>query len=223
MNDRPAATDVDAPDARVRVELVWGVPGRFGQPWTPVSSSEAVPSAEAKLPSELAPVLPLPAEVENLYAAASAEPPLSEDPLFAAWFASIYGAAVSAGQVLTAFSRHEGRLTSFAYGHFWSWAEQTNPWATELRHRLGESAPTIEWTYTLSLLARDPQLRQRGIGRRTLETWLGGIVGYGCWLQTDDIDSPARRLYDSLGFTAIGHGPVAPNGEPGLVMYRPPR
>ncbi len=217
MNDRPAGTDLDVPDAQARVELVWGIPGGFGQPWTPVPAAEAVPAVES-VPA----VLPMPSEVEALYAAASAEPPLSEDPLFAAWFASIYGAAVNAGQVLIAFSRHEGRLASFAYGHFWSWAEQTNPWATELRHRLGSAAPTIEWTYTLSLLARDPALRERGIGRRTLETWLSGIAGCGCWLQTDDIASPAKNLYDSLGFIAIGHGPEAPNGQPGLVMYRPP-
>ncbi|RBP67970.1 hypothetical protein DFO66_101194 [Brevibacterium sanguinis] len=210
MSDRSAGAELGVPAAPLRVELVWGIPGAFGQQWIP-ATADAAPHLQ-----------PTPQEVEAVYAAASAEPPLSEDQRFATWFASIYDAAVKAGRVLTAFSRHDDRLASFAYGHFWTWAEQTNPWAAELRLRLGEAAQTIEWTYTLSLLARDPSLRESGVGRRTLEAWLSGIAGFGCWLQTDDIDSPARRLYDSVGFVAIGHGPEAPNGEPGLVMYRPP-
>lgn len=55
-------------------------------------------------------------------------------------------------------------------------------------------------------------------------TWLaevGRLGRSGVWLQTTDIDSPARRLYEATAFTPIGHGPAAPNGEPGLVLFRP--
>lgn len=95
-------------------------------------------------------------------------------------------------------------------------------WARELGSHLGDAAHRLEWTFALNLLARDPKLRDTKIGRTTLVAWLDGIAGYGCWLQTNDFDSPARRLYESLGFTALGHGPNAPNGRPGLVMFRPP-
>ncbi|MDN6133173.1 MAG: GNAT family N-acetyltransferase [Brevibacterium sp.] len=109
-----------------------------------------------------------------------------------------------------------------AYGHFWSWAEEDYDWAHELHSTLGGAARTLEGSFALNLLARDPHLRNSGLGRTTLQTWLAGIAGYSCWLQTSDVDSPARRLYERLGFFALGHGPQAPNGQPGLVMFRPP-
>lgn len=76
-------------------------------------------------------------------------------------------------------------------------------------------------THSLNLLARHPGPRYRGLGRTVLTRWIEAI-GYGaCWLQTSDLDSPATRLYTSLGFQTVGHGPEAPNGEPGLVLLRP--
>ncbi|GAA0035730.1 MULTISPECIES: N-acetyltransferase [Brevibacterium] len=214
MNDHSGAGTNRAVDMIQPVELVWGLPGGLGDRWEPVESAAGVYG-----------VLPPPSEVGDLYGAAAAEPPLNEDRKYALLFADVYEASVRKGQVLAALARStaDGRLRALAYGHFWAWAEQDYDWAYELKDRLGDTAPVIEWTFALNLLARDPNLRTAGLGRRTLETWLSGISGYGCWLQTDDIDSPARRLYESLGFTAIGHGPQAPNGEPGLVMYRPPQ
>lgn len=202
---------LSSPISEPAVELVWGVPGGVGRSWEPVGSASGLPG-----------VLPPPAEVEALYAAAAAEPPLNEDPKHASLFADVYDASVRKGQVLIAQSKSDGRLRSIAYGHFWSWAEQDYSWAHELHATLGDAAPTLEWSFALNLLARDPTMRATGIGRMTLEAWLGAIVGYGSWLQTNDIDSPARRLYTSLGYYELGHGPEAPNGEPGLVMYRPP-
>ena len=213
MNDLPGTGAPTAADATLPVELVWGLPGGLGDAWEPVASAVGVHG-----------VLPPPDEVGELYGAAAAEPPLNEDPKYAAHFAKVYDASVRKGQVLTALVRSagDGRLRAIAYGHFWAWQEQNYEWAYELRDRLGDAAPTLEWTFALNLLARDPRLRASGLGRITLVTWLSAIAGYGCWLQTDDIDSPARRLYESLGFTALGHGPQAPNGRPGLVMHRPP-
>lgn len=197
--------------AELNVELVWGQPGGLGQSWEPVGSAAGILG-----------VLPPPLEVEELYAAAAAEPPLNEDPRHAALFGSLYDLSVRNGQVLVAAARSGGRLRSIAYGHFWSWAEQDHDWAHELRSTLGDAAQAIEWSFALNLLARDPHLRSAGLGRATLQTWLAGISGHSCWLLTNDIDSPARRLYESLGFFALGHGPQAPNGQPGLVTFRPP-
>lgn len=197
--------------AEFDVELMWGLPGGLGPSWVPVSSIARIPG-----------LLPPPSEVEELYARAAAEPPLHEDPKHAALFASLYDLSVRNGQVLIAAARSDGRLRSIAYGHYWSWIEQDYDWARELRSTLGDAAATIESSFALNLLARDPHPRQSGLGRATLQTWLTGISGYSCWLQTTDIDSPARRLYESFGFFALGRGPQAPNGQPGLVMFRPP-
>lgn len=210
MND-VSGSGLSGRQAELPVELVWGLPGGLGPHWEPVSSAAGIPG-----------VLPPPSEVEALYGAAAALPPLNEDPKYAALFADVYDVSVRKGQVLAAMTRSEGRLRSFAYGHFWAWEEQNYSWARELRECLDEAAPQLEWTFALNLLARDPDWKSTGIGRRTLESWLGAVSGYACWLQTDDIDSPARRLYSSLGFVELGHGPQAPNGQPGLVLIRTP-
>lgn len=193
-----------------RVELVWGKEGGLGTRWAPDVVAGLVPGA-----------LPSPSEVEALYASAAAEPPLSEEPRFAQLFAQVYETSARNGQMLAAFVRRGKKLVSFAYGHFWTWEEQDYDWAHELNERLGDSAQKLEYTYALNLLARDPRTRGSGIGRSTLCAWLDEIGNYGCWLQTDDMSTPARKLYESVGFTAIGRGPDAPNGEPGLVMLRP--
>lgn len=70
----------------------------------------------------IAGVLPPRNEVEAVYGAAAAEPPLmNEDPRFAAVFADVYDVSVRNGQVLMTLTRTQpdGRLSSFAYGHHW--------------------------------------------------------------------------------------------------------
>jgi GNAT superfamily N-acetyltransferase len=199
--------------AGATVEVVWGLLSGLGSQWQGVPSGPGVSG-----------VLPPRAEIEEIYSAAAAEPPLHEDPKYAALFADVYDVSVRRGQVVAALARSQpdGRLCAFAYGHHWRWEEQKYPWAFELQSSLGDQCVELESTFALNLLARDPRSRDQGIGRRTLRAWLTAVTGYGCWLQTSDIDSPARRLYGSLGFTELGHGPEAPNGQPGLVMFRPP-
>ncbi|TGD31869.1 hypothetical protein EB835_07250 [Brevibacterium sp. S22] len=211
MRDQSALRDQSDVPA---VEIVWGLPMGLGPLWRGVPSGPGICG-----------VLPPRSEVEALYGAAAAEPPLGEDPRFAALFADVYEVSVRNGQVLMTLTRtqSDGRLSSFAYGHHWKWEEQKYPWAFELQSRLGEASIELESTFALNLLARDPHQSERGLGRRTLERWIGEVGRFGCWLQTDDIDSPARRLYESLGFTELGHGPEAPDGRPGLVMFRSPR
>jgi hypothetical protein len=162
---------------------------------------------------------PTRAEVRELYRSAAEAPPLSEPPSTAELFASVYEAAVAGEDVIAAVARDDGRLVGFAYGHPWRWEEQRYPWADELRERLGAAAAKLDGTHSLGLLARAPGALYRGFGRTVLAAWLGAVDG-ASWLQTTDIDSPARRLYDSVGYTALGHGPDAPNGAPGLVLLR---
>ncbi|WP_420367041.1 hypothetical protein [Curtobacterium sp. L1-20] len=159
-------------------------------------------------------------EVRTLYQAAAGQPPLSEPPSFAELFASLYQGAIERERVVATTARDGGRLVAFSYGHPWQWEEQRYPWADELRENLGDEAPKLDGSVALNLLARAPGEQYRGLGRRVLVEWLRATEGAPCWLQTSDLDSPARRLYVSLGFAAIGHGPAAPNGTPGLVLFK---
>ena len=161
-------------------------------------------------------------EVRALYAAASGRPPLHEPPPTAALFASLYASSLRGQDVTVATARDGGRLVGFAYGHPWRWAEQRDPWADQLRARLGEDAAAqLDGAFALNLLARDPDERYRGLGRQVLDRWLRAVAPGSCWLQTTDVDSPARRVYEAVGFAPVGHGPAAPDGRPGLVLLLP--
>jgi hypothetical protein len=160
-------------------------------------------------------------EVRLLYQAAAEQPPLCEPPASAELFATLYQGSIESERVIAVAARDAGHLVAFAYGHPWRWEEQQYRWAYELREGLAAEAPKLDGSYALNLLARTPGEQYRGLGRSVLHQWLRAIEDATCWLQTSDIDSPARRLYVSSGFAAIGHGPSAPNGAPGLVLLRP--
>ncbi|WP_405219028.1 GNAT family N-acetyltransferase [Agrococcus sp. Ld7] len=170
------------------------------------------PNKRSLMPSEEA--------VRELYTAASAESPLSEPEAVAALFARLYGVALEQEEVTAAVSRDDGELTAFAYGHPWRWEEQQDSWSLELHRKLGSASELLAATHVLSLLARHPRAARSALGSRVLEAWLTGIGGAPVWLQTTDMESPALRLYEAFGFEPIGHGPDAPNGKPGLVLYR---
>lgn len=170
------------------------------------------PTMKAEMPSA--------AQVRDLYLAAASEPPLNEGASEADLFAGVYAASLRDDDVTAVTAHDGGSLTGFAYGHPWSWDEQRYEWALSLCSRLGEVTERLEGTQVLCLLARHPRATGSGLGRAVLVSWLSGIGPRECWLQTDDVDSPARRLYDALGFVPIGHGPDAPDGASGLVMLR---
>lgn len=159
-------------------------------------------------------------EVRDLYFAASSRPPLNETKETAALFASVYEVSLQYEAITAVVSYDGDTLTGFAYGNPWSWAEQQYEWAYTLHDQLGEAADTLDGAHVLSLLARHPRAAAAGTGRTVLQTWLDGIQPSACWLQTSDMESPATRLYRAQGFTPIGHGPNAPNGKPGLVLFR---
>lgn len=152
--------------------------------------------------------------------AAASEPPLSESEAVADLFAQLYASSLKNESVSAAVAYERGSLLGFAYGHPWRWGEQRDEWAEQLKQRLGTPAEVLDGAHVLSLLARHPSAQGSGTGGRVLDAWLTGIGGGPSWLQTSDIPSPARRLYGARGFAPIGHGPDAPDGTPGLVMYR---
>ena len=145
---------------------------------------------------------------------------MNESREVAALFADLYEAALKSQAVSAAIACEDDTLTAFVYGHPWRWDEQQDEWSTDLKERLGSASELLDGAHALLLLARDPAVQGAGTGRRVLEAWLAGIGNGSSWLQTADLMSPARRLYEMEGFKPIGHGPAAPDGRPGLVMYR---
>lgn len=164
--------------------------------------------------------LPSPTAVRQLYRAASRPPPLNESASTADLFAAVYEAAVAHEDVTASALHCQGRLTAFAYGHPWRWNSQQSAWAQELNQKLGDAASRLEDTTVLCLFARHPSANGRGLGRAVLNTWLAGLRHSSVWLATSDIPSPARGIYEALGFEPVGYGPDAPNGAPALVMMR---
>lgn len=163
--------------------------------------------------------MPTVTEVRDLYLAAASEPPLNESKEVVDVFARLYEVSLDHEAVTSVVTYDSDMLTAFAYGHPWWWAKQQNKWARTLYERLGETADTLDGTYALTMLARHPHVSGIGAGRAVLEAWLDGIGQAACWLQTSDMDSPATGLYRAHGFAPVGHGPDAPNGEPGLVLF----
>ncbi len=118
------------------------------QPAHDRAALRVVHSAEQMLPPEV---------VEEIYAAAAAQPPLSQPPSVAKMFADLYRhARTEAGAVMT-IATVAAAPVGFAYGHNWRWDRATDPWSTELRDRLGEqAAQRIENSFALELLAVTP-------------------------------------------------------------------
>jgi GNAT superfamily N-acetyltransferase len=59
-----------------------------------------------------------------------------------------------------------------------------------------------------------PEHQGQGIGRRLMLTLTAGRTEHTAVLSTQDAESPARRLYRSLGFTDLLTGFIFPGGGP---------
>lgn len=163
--------------------------------------------------------LPSSDEIEQLYAAASQPPPLSEPPEVAQSFGRLYGYARERDDVIGSGAFNDDQLIGFAYGHPWSWDSAVDPWSQQLRLRLGQdSAELIDGSFAVLLIAVHPSAGRRGLGSALLDSLMRRSESETHWLQTTDSDTPAQRLYARHGFTALGHGPDAPDGRPGLVL-----
>jgi ribosomal-protein-alanine N-acetyltransferase len=77
----------------------------------------------------------------------------------------------------------------------------------------------------LSTLAVDPDLRRRGVGERILREAMRHAVRQGAEMMTLEVrvsNHAARRLYDKLGFRAVGRRPhyYNDNLEDAILMTR---
>lgn len=173
------------------------------------------PYAIARCAPETAPA---PTEVESLYAAASAPPPLNEPPAAASLFAQLYAANVNRSDTIVLAAREGTELLGFVYGYPWAWSDD-DPWGRQLRERMGEAHRELDGAYAVPLLAVHPRAWRRGLGAALISGIVEEAPGR-VWLQTTDADTPARRLYLRQGWRRVGFGPDAPDGRPGAVFVK---
>ena len=147
-------------------------------------------------------VLPAPRDVEELYAlsagVASGEA--------AALFATLYDLALDRNDVVAVTAQEMGELVGFGYGHRWSWAEQEDVWSTELARLLGEDAARLEQAFAVQLLAVLPKFAHHGLGFEVLKQLMVASGSEVHWLQLEDADSSARRLFGRMGYRPLGEG-----------------
>jgi ribosomal protein S18 acetylase RimI-like enzyme len=87
------------------------------------------------------------------------------------------------------------------------------------------AGPASAWlgdTMEVAELHVRPDYQRQGIGRRLLRTLTAGREERAAVLSTQDADSPARRLYRSLGFTDLLTGFGFPGGGPPYAVMGAP-
>lgn len=122
----------------------------------------------------------------------------------------------------------DGRLVGFVYGlpndraHWWSTVVEPYLRREELDGWLDDS-------FVITELHVHPAFQARGIGRNLITTITDQVTQSRSILSAIDVESPARRLYRSLGYQDLArqvHFPSAPRpyavmGAP-LPLKRPP-
>ena len=110
-------------------------------------------------------------------------------------------------------AREVGELVGFGYGHRWRWAEQNDDWSLGLAEELGEDASRLEQAFAVQLLAVHPRFTHQGLGFELLKQLMVASAAEVHWLQVEDLDSPARRLFRRMGDRPWGDGsPVLVHG-----------
>lgn len=146
--------------------------------------------------------LPKPADVEELYALSTG----GDSGETAELFATLYDLALDRSDVVAVTAREVGELVGFGYGHRWRWAEQNDDWSADLAQQLGEDAHQLEQAFAVQLLAVHPRFTHRGLGFELLKQLMVASAAEVHWLQLEDLDSPARRLFRRMGYRPLGDG-----------------
>lgn len=126
-------------------------------------------------------------------------------------------AASPAFRALAVTSGDSRRLVAFTYG-FRGVPGQW--WHDVVRNGLvSASGPAVaaEWLDYVMEIAEvhvRPEFQAHGIGRRMVVTLAGGRSERTAVLSTRDADTPARKLYRSLGFTDLLRDFLFPGGGP---------
>jgi ribosomal protein S18 acetylase RimI-like enzyme len=145
-------------------------------------------------------VLPAPADVEELYALSLGSGSAESAELFA----TLYDLALDRSDVVAVTAREVGELVGFGYGHRWLWAEQNDDWSGELARQLGEDAHRLDQAFAVQLLAVHPKFTHHGLGFELLKQLMVASASQVHWLQLEDTDTPARRLFRRMGYRPLG-------------------
>jgi ribosomal protein S18 acetylase RimI-like enzyme len=140
--------------------------------------------------------------VEELYALSTG----GADSEAAALFATLYDLALDRTDVVVVTARELGELVGFGYGHRWLWTEQVDDWSTDLAAHLGEDAGRLEQAFAVQLLAVHPTFTRHGLGFELLKQLMVASAAEVHWLQLEDSDTPARRLFRRMGYRPLGDG-----------------
>jgi ribosomal protein S18 acetylase RimI-like enzyme len=119
--------------------------------------------------------------------------------------------------LVAVLARAEGDLVGFGYGYR---GRDGDWWHDVVAGALGRPRAR-EWltdSFELAELHVHPDWHGQGIGRRILTTVLDSAVGRTVVLSTHDRESPARRLYRSVGFTDLLTGFVFPGSTEVYVV-----
>ena len=110
-----------------------------------------------------------------------------------------------------------GCIVGFGYGYH----GRPGDWWHDVVARAVGRRDAREWlsdSFELAELHVRPSHHGRGIGRRVLDCVLGAAEGTTAVLSTHDRDSPARRLYRSVGFVDLLTGFVFPGSTEVYVV-----
>ena len=110
----------------------------------------------------------------------------------------------TASDIVAVTAREVGELVGFGYGHRWLWAEQNDDWSAELAQQLGEDAHRLDQAFAVQLLAVHPRFTHRGLGFELLKQLMVASAAPVHWLQLEDSDTPARRLFRRMGYRPLG-------------------
>jgi len=146
--------------------------------------------------------LPTPSDVGELYALATGGDAAEDAELFS----TLYDLALDRSDVVAVTAREVGELVGFAYGHRWRWAEQHDDWSEGLAAELGADAERLEHAFAVQLVAVHPRFTHHGLGFELLKQLMVASSAEVHWLQIEDSDSPARRLFRRMGYRPLGDG-----------------
>jgi GNAT superfamily N-acetyltransferase len=99
-----------------------------------------------------------------------------------------------------------GAIIAFGYGFHGDsgqWWHDLVRWAVFARSGPAIATAWLDDSFEVAELHVRPEYQQRGIGRRLLLRLTDGLTERTAVLSTMDADSPARRLYRSLGFSDL--------------------
>lgn len=118
---------------------------------------------------------------------------------------------------VAALARNDEELVGFGYGYHGRGGDW---WHDVVASALGRRAAR-EWlteSFELAELHVHPSWHGQGIGRQLLDTVLAAADGRTVVLSTHDRESPARRLYRSVGFVDLLTGFVFPGSSEVYVV-----